>query len=415
MSWTFVLRPREMESFWSCRRAWDFESRVRQNYVPVTPTRVFDFEKAMHVGLAVYYFPAMDDWNRSIVRPLALQGFERAMRDDRTGYEETTSLTPEQDADWNLFLTLGHRVLNRYFDWAAPADDFESILADEDIWVPVLDPWNPGLELGTPDGHPIRYFGRLDQLISDAQDEYWVVRHRVVWDDWGDDQAMLDDDEALRCQWAVETSYPQLRVAGTIYNELRVDRADVDVAGAGGDDVRQAAESAVRDLRDMTRGVRHLNTRRSPLTPAGKDLTLPLPDEDLNRVYEVPIQTDDRDHLSQREGNDYVRRTWVRRARLSVPKAHLQIVDHVLEVREPDVDVSPSPSEEKCARCVFLKPCKALNEGVDIAPIMASEYRKRSAEDFEEEGLRWSPNRRAQRASLGGRAQRPGTVNFRWG
>ena len=33
----------------------------------------------------------------------------------------------------------------------------------------------------------------------------------------------------------------------------------------------------------------------------------------------------------------------------------------------------------------------------------------------EEEGLRWSPNRRAQRASLGGRAQRPNTVNFRWG
>jgi hypothetical protein len=365
---------------------------------------MFDFDKALHVALAVYYFPAMDDWNRSIVRPLAIQGFERAMLDDRTAYEQAATVTDEQDEEWTRFVALGTTVLNRYFDWAAPRDDFESILADEDIWVPVLDPAKPGFELGMLDERPIRYFGRLDQLISDAQDEYWVVRHRVVWDDWAADETLLGDDESIRCQWAVETAYPQLQVAGAIYNELRM------VGGEGG-----APSAPPRDLRDMTRGVRHLNLRRSPHTPHGKDLTLPLPREDLNRVYSPAIRPEDRDQIYQREGDDLIRRTWVRRARATVPKGHLQIVEHVLQVREPDVDISPDPSEEKCAQCAFLKPCSAMYEGADIAPIMASDYRKRTDEEFEEEGLRWSPNRRAQRASLGGAGERPQTVNFRWG
>jgi len=79
MTWAYVLRPREMATYRRCRRAWDFGARIRQNYIPALPPRVFDFDKAVHDALAVYYFPAMDDWDRSIVRPLALKGFFRSM------------------------------------------------------------------------------------------------------------------------------------------------------------------------------------------------------------------------------------------------------------------------------------------------------------------------------------------------
>ena len=75
MTWAYVLRPREMATFRRCRRAWDFGARIRRNYVPATAHRVFDFDKAIHDALAVYYFPAMDDWDRAIVRPLAVKGF----------------------------------------------------------------------------------------------------------------------------------------------------------------------------------------------------------------------------------------------------------------------------------------------------------------------------------------------------
>lgn len=419
MSGTFVIRPQEMDEFRSCRRAWDFEARVRQNYIPTTPTAVFNFDKAIHIALAVFYFPAMDDWNRSIVRPLAIQGFQRAMREDRTAYEEAAAVTADQDREWERYLELGDAVLNRYFDWAIPEDDFESILADEDIWVPIADPWHPGLELGTLDQQPVRFFGRIDQLISDAQDEYWIVSHRVVWEDWEDDEALLADEDALRAQWAVEVSYPQLKVAGTIYNELRVSRAESDHATSPDEGTTS------RDLRDMTKGVRHLNLRRSPLTPLGKELGLPVPVlEGLVGSIEPPAAAvrphtsppvTGLDRIEARAGNDVVRRTHVRRAPRSIEAAGMRIAEHVLEVRDREVAVPPNPSVEKCSACAYAKPCAELNDGRDTAAVMASEYRKRSEEEFEEVGLRWSATRRAQRASLGGASLKPQNVKFRWG
>jgi hypothetical protein len=44
---------------------------------------MFDFGEAMHDALDVYYFPGMWEWNRAIVRPLAVAGFEKAMRRQR--------------------------------------------------------------------------------------------------------------------------------------------------------------------------------------------------------------------------------------------------------------------------------------------------------------------------------------------
>ena len=143
-----MLRPSEMELFRSCRRAWDFGARVRQNHVPLVPAPGFDFYKAMRTGLAAYYFPAMDDWSRSIVRPLAVQAFQRAMREHRTAYEAAAGTTADQEREWTQYLRLGEVVLNRYFDWAVPNDDFDSVLADEDLWVPIPDPSQPGAGTG---------------------------------------------------------------------------------------------------------------------------------------------------------------------------------------------------------------------------------------------------------------------------
>ena len=40
VSWTFVLRPSETESFDSCRRAWDLGARVRRDLVPRMPAAI---------------------------------------------------------------------------------------------------------------------------------------------------------------------------------------------------------------------------------------------------------------------------------------------------------------------------------------------------------------------------------------
>ncbi len=88
MAWAYVIRASDREMFKRCRRAWDLSSRARQNLEPINPTRLFDFDRAIHDALAVYYFPGMWEWNREIVLPLAIDGFLKSMQKQRDRYAE---------------------------------------------------------------------------------------------------------------------------------------------------------------------------------------------------------------------------------------------------------------------------------------------------------------------------------------
>ena len=261
---------------------------MRRDLVPRTPAP-FDFETAIHTGLAVYYFPAMDDWSRTIVRPLALEGFRRAMREDRAAYEAAAPIDAALDDEYERWSRLGDLLLHRFFAFAAAFDDFDSVLADDDLWVPVPDPDRPGFELGTRDGRPIRYLCRLDQLIADTDDEWWVVDHRLSWGSWATDAELLGAQRTIRTLWALETAYPQIHVAGTVHNELAVP-PDGDVAPP-------PVDVDELDRRDMS-GARRINLRRSPLTPEERI---------LGAAFDRP------DEIAHREEAHEVRRTWVRR------------------------------------------------------------------------------------------------------
>lgn len=222
MGWTLALRPGELESFRRCPRAWDLGARVRQNYVPILAAKVFDFGRAMRDALAVYYFPAMDDWDRQIVRPLAMQAFQRKMREHRTSYEAVAALDAGEERDWNEHLERGQGILRHYFAWCAEVDEFDWIFADHEFRAPVPDPESAGLDLVAPDGRALRYVGRIDQLM-DERDELWVVDHRLTTDGWADGRALVDDWVSVSAVWAMQMCYPSLKIAGNVYNEIRVD------------------------------------------------------------------------------------------------------------------------------------------------------------------------------------------------
>src|SRR5260370_30151450 len=69
-----IIRASERTAFRRCRGAWDFGARSRQNYEPLVPARAFDLEKAVHDALALWYFPGMWEWDRSLVRGFAMEG-----------------------------------------------------------------------------------------------------------------------------------------------------------------------------------------------------------------------------------------------------------------------------------------------------------------------------------------------------
>ena len=75
----YRFTPADRGAFKRCRRQWDFGARERQNYESAQPAAAPDLEPAVRDALAVYYFPGMWDWRRSVVLPLVLQGLARSM------------------------------------------------------------------------------------------------------------------------------------------------------------------------------------------------------------------------------------------------------------------------------------------------------------------------------------------------
>jgi len=75
----YRFTPADRGAFKRCRRQWDLGARERQNWEPARPAAVPDLDLAVRDALAVYYFPGMWDWQRSVVLPLVLQGFARSM------------------------------------------------------------------------------------------------------------------------------------------------------------------------------------------------------------------------------------------------------------------------------------------------------------------------------------------------
>src|SRR5580692_7404374 len=118
MPWTLIVRPKELRDFERCRRAWDLGSQIRRRYAEKLPSMDAKFDKAIRDSLAVYYFPAMDDWNRAIVRPLTVKGFDRSMKESRVSHERWAAFTPEEEQAYEHYLAVGHAMLNNYFVWA---------------------------------------------------------------------------------------------------------------------------------------------------------------------------------------------------------------------------------------------------------------------------------------------------------
>ena len=118
----YRFTPADRGAFKRCRRQWDLGARERQNYEPARPAAAPDLDLAVREALAVYYFPGMWDWQRSVVLPLVLQGLARSLGRQPAGADD--------------LLTAGEGLLRRYFEWAPGVDRFGSddeLLLDEEL------------------------------------------------------------------------------------------------------------------------------------------------------------------------------------------------------------------------------------------------------------------------------------------
>lgn len=338
MSWAYIIRASDRKIFKRCRRAWDLGSRSRQNYEPLIPLQVFDFERAIHDALAIFYFPGTWEWNRLIVLPQVIKAFHNSMETQRTLYSKKIELTNDEEREWNKHLELGENMLKRYFQWAPVVDDLSPIRVETDFDVNIPDLLNPDMDLVVSDpkgveGHfiPVRFRGRIDLLIMDEKNRYWIIKHRLVEDEFTDiEHLLLDTQSTVNC-WALEQYFIGMKIRGVIYNEL------------------------------------------------SKNLDKP-------QFLHKERFSDSRKYIKQ-AGNETFRRTQIPKSRSEIANIRRQIALEALDITDPEIRLYPNPTEENCTACAYRKPCIAMNENVHVNEVLEAHYKKRTDEEFKAGGI----------------------------
>ena len=352
----YRFTPADRGAFKRCRRQWDFGARERQGYEPAQPAPGPDLELAVRDALAVYYFPGMWDWQRSVVLPLVLQGLARSMG--------------RQPGSGTGALAAGEALLRRYFDWAPQVDRFAPIQVEGGFEVNLPDPGGGDRELVLADGRPIRYQGRVDLLAGDEHDRYWVVAHRLV-DRFGTDDDLLLDEELVAACWAVERFYPGMRVAGTVHNELLAPEATTGPEAP-----------ATREAPGWRRGLRRpaagQHQRGLPQhEPSGGGRSLPYARRGAARARPA-----DRAAVAS-QGDGEFRRTRILRDRDELAAMGARLAAEALEMVDPGLRVYPSPAPGHCGSCQFVAPCLAMERGGDLRAVLEDGYRDRGPERVE--------------------------------
>ncbi len=203
-----VITSSDRLAFKRCRRQWDLGSRLRQNWEPAGAAVELDLTDAVRAALAVWYFPGMWEWDRAIVHPLAVEAWRRVVSDWPDDHDDVVAV--------------GEQMLERYFDWAPEVDNFTPVRVETDFQVTIPDPADPVRDLAGVDGSAVHFAGRIELLIVDPNNAYWLVAHRVGVD-WADgDELVLDERGAAFC-WAWERFTLGTAITGVVYNELRTD------------------------------------------------------------------------------------------------------------------------------------------------------------------------------------------------
>ncbi|MDQ1536828.1 MAG: hypothetical protein QOE58_1221, partial [Actinomycetota bacterium] len=300
---------------------------------------------ALRAGLAVHYFPGMWEWNRSIVLPLILRGFDSSMHDQRAAAEAAGDAGT--DYEWQEASDRGRRMLAYYLQHAPALDRFTPVKLAAEFDIPVPDPRTANKDLRGPTGQELRYRGSIPMLVIDESDRYWILEHRLAIPEPAPlDLLRLDPRAATYC-WAWERFYMGMRVVGVIYNEVF-------------DDPRLYTEI----------------DPEAAVVPAG-----PVVEGGHRRMYAQSSGGPGPDVHQEEAGA--IRRTWVPISAIEAERWGRHLAQEVLEMITAE-HVYPNPSPETCGGCAYRAPCIAMNEGSDVDVVLEASYRKRPADEMHE-------------------------------
>lgn len=367
----YIIRTSDRKAFKKCRQAWDFGSKMRQDWEPNKVSHYLRFGTAIHKGLEVWHNPVTWEWTkdsrRDVLANLAVVAFYKAFPkpNDESGKMTTD---PVAIAEWKEETILGVGMLQNFF--AQREENFTPKFVEIEFEVPIVVPddmvalvgryYSEGfgvkiMTIGECEFEvlhyneiPIYYQGRLDMLVEDSHGHYyihdWKTTARFDELDWLD----LEEQITSYC-WALQVLMG-IRISGFVYSELFKGMPSEPTVLKSGKLSKDKSQNVSKE------------TYRAAIDRLG----LPVAD------YQ-----DFLDYLGSNE-RQYFRRTRVQRSQRELELAGRRIVLEAMDMVREDISIYPNPTPMNCKRCDFFGPCVLLNEGGDVEFALNNSYHKRS-------------------------------------
>lgn len=363
-----IIRTSDRGQFKGCRQAWDWGSKIRQNYEWKGVPSYLEFGTAIHMGAQIYYEPSTWTMDRQVIEGLAVVGFVDNYKAARTAYlrhANRESLDDLMQEEWEKQLELGKGMLHGYFEYAKNNDRFTPRFVEVEFEVPI--PVPPGLVLPpgfeNRDGHlwfqgeQVWYQGRIDLMVEDPDGHLWLVDHKTAGQMREDVLTFLELDEQMGSYcWAIQEMLG-VRVAGAIYNELY-----------------KGVPEPPPENKTLRLG-RMYSVSKSQDT--SYELYKATVSEGDSKAYAQGLYDDILQYFKA-EGNKYFRRTQVHRSPTELKNLGYRICLEAIDMLN-DPLIYPNPTRFRCGNCVFRGPCLAKNDGSDFQWMLNDMYTKRDA------------------------------------
>lgn len=386
----------ERRAFRGCRRRWDWTYR-NMLYPLVTPEPL-EFGVAFHKAMEYYYQPAT--WHdKETAAQLAMVAFKHSCDEQFREYKRLNGdPSYETIARYRDRVDLGNNMLEYYFRDVAPLYDrdwepievevpFEVIVKDQNgktvwckcdrcwkkykIWrdsetvfgVNAKNPYETYNDFMSWQGLPVTYGGRLDALMKDQHDRYWIA-------DWKTTSRMLDEDK--------EASFLQLDDQITSYCWALWDMG-IDVAGFVYVEFKKAWPKAPERLK-RPYGGKLYSTNKQNMSNV-KMFRETVSAEDFS-AYDMGLYDDYIDWLKT-EGPKFTQRHQIHRNDRELKNAGLNIALECMDI-VGSPRIYPQAGRFSCPTCLFQQPCIGTNMGEDVEYMFETLYETRNRHYYEE-------------------------------
>lgn len=364
----YIIRTSDRKSFKMCRQAWDFGSKIRQDFEPVVVPKALEFGTAIHAGLEAYYEPQSQNFPDETRTAIAITMF---MNENTAQYHARSNDMQEIVDDYKEREELGRGMLNYYCgEWAPKNDNFKVVAVEQEFEVPVLVPldvylkstgstgWQNGFAVDTTTrqlyykGLPVVYQGRIDMIVEDEDGDLWIVDHKTARA-FKEEMFHLDvDTQVTSYAWAAQF-FLDKPIAGVIYNQIKKSYPTEPKVLKSGKLSKDKSQSTTYDL--YVKAIEAGGHNEADYT------------EFLDYLWS--------------SGPEFVRRFQLDRSQSELDTQGRMIYDESLDMLG-NPSIYPNPSEMVCGGCAFQGPCLATMENSDPNFILTDPmaYRKRSVD-----------------------------------